>query len=105
MLVKLDQIIISHNQSFVSLGFKGIVDYYQSIKKALLEKKRKSTNSLATILQRKTKQVEEKALRSIMNWANEKKLLEMNLKMTNRILNKVIVKHKRRYFLQMREGI
>jgi len=33
-----------------------------------------------------------------MNWANEKKLFELNLKMLARVVNKVIVKNKRSQF-------
>jgi hypothetical protein len=46
---------------------------------------------------RKSRQAQEKALRSIVNRANEKKILAMNFKMMARILSKVLINRKKLY--------
>jgi len=46
-------------------------------------------------MQRKTKSHLEKSVRSIKNRVNEKRIAEMNFKMMNRVLAKIISGHKR----------
>ena len=40
----------------------------------------------------------EKSIRSIFNWANEKKIIQMNIRILSRILTKVQVTHTKKHF-------
>ena len=57
------------------------------------------------MLSKKNKVIQEKSLRTIGNWVNSKKILEINMKMLARVVAKVFLAHKRSQFRQLRENV
>ena len=60
---------------------------------------------LFNFLHRKSKNIQEKTLRTITNLVNEKKILEMQVKMLSRVLIKIVGKKVRSFYSDLKDGI
>lgn len=90
VLVKIDQIIHLHNADETKEAFLICKKNFELIKKVNKEKKRKGMSILFNFVNRKSKNIQEKCLRSIINLATEKKITEMQFKMLQRVLFKIV---------------
>lgn len=105
VLVKIDSIISTKNTENIALAFSIIKSIYIQIKRENEEKKRKALNLLYAVISKKNKVIQEKCLRTVGNWVNSKKILEINMKMLARVVAKVFQTNKRSQFRQLRESI
>ena len=86
VLVKIDTIICQHNMDEIKNSFSLLVQHHQLIKKNIQEKKNKGFTSLTNLIAKKQKYIMELCLKKIVSIANEKKLMELQIKMMSRVL-------------------
>src|SRR5436309_2131270 len=92
VLVKIDTIINTHNSEELKSSFINIKNHYLCLKRIIEEKKKKGTSFVFNFFIRKNKNISEKSFRSLVNFVNEKKLVEMQIKMLSRVLAKIVSK-------------
>jgi hypothetical protein len=94
-----------HNSEEIKEGFLIIKKHFELINKVNKEKKRKGSSAIFNFMLRKSKNTQEKCLRSIINIASEKKIIEMQFKMLQRVLIKIVSRRMKQNYQDLIKGI